>query len=111
MSNEIVWSPPEEIVKNSKLTKFLKFCNLSDYDELEKKSYADPGWLWDNVIKFSDLKFYQPYEKIMESVTWRASLAHFSQGLKQKPYEKSMGSVTCRAPVAHFSPRPETETP
>ena len=66
MSNEIVWSPPEEIVKNSKLTKFLKFCNLSDYDELEKKSYADPGWLWDNVIKFSDLKFYQPYEKIMD---------------------------------------------
>ena len=66
MSNEIVWSPPEEIVKNSKLTKFLKFCNLSDYDELEKKSYADPGWLWDNVIKFSDLKFYQSYEKIMD---------------------------------------------
>ena len=30
MSNEIVWSPPEEIVKNSKLTKFLKFCNLSE---------------------------------------------------------------------------------
>ena len=66
MNNEIVWSPPEEIVKNSKLTKFLKFCNLSDYDELEKKSYADPGWLWDNVIKFSDLKFYQSYEKIMD---------------------------------------------
>ena len=66
MSNEIVWSPPEEIVKNSKLTKFLKFCKLSDYDELEKKSYADPGWLWDNVIKFSDLKFYQSYEKIMD---------------------------------------------
>ena len=37
MSNEIVWSPPEEIVKSSKLTKFLKFCKLSDYDELEKK--------------------------------------------------------------------------
>jgi acetyl-CoA synthetase len=66
MSNEIVWSPPEEIVKDSKLTKFLKFCKLNDYDELEKKSYANPGWLWDNVIKFSDLKFYQSYKKIMD---------------------------------------------
>ena len=55
MSNEIVWSPPEEIVKSSKLTKFIKFCKLSDYDELEKKSYADPGWLWENVIKFSEI--------------------------------------------------------
>ena len=66
MNNEIVWSPPEEIIKSSKLTKFIKFCKLSDYDELEKKSYANPGWLWDNVIKFSDLKFYQSYEKIMD---------------------------------------------
>ena len=53
-------------MRNSKLTKFIQHCKLKNYDELEKKSFSDPGWLWDNVIKFSDLKFYKPYSKILD---------------------------------------------
>ena len=52
MTKEIVWTPPEEIIKNSKLTSFIKHCNLKDYDTLESKALQNPGWLWDNVIKF-----------------------------------------------------------
>ena len=66
MTKEIVWTPPEEIIKNSKLTSFIKYCNLKNYDTLEAKALQNPGWLWDNVIKFSDLKFYKNYEQIMD---------------------------------------------
>ena len=66
MSKEIIWQPSKEQIKNSKLTKFIQYCKLNNYDELEKKSFSDPGWLWDNVIKFSDLKFYKPYSKILD---------------------------------------------
>ena len=66
MSKEIIWQPSKEQIRNSKLTKFIKHCKLKNYDELEKKSFSDPGWLWDNVIKFSDLKFYKPYSKILD---------------------------------------------
>ena len=66
MTKEIVWTPPEEIVKNSKLTSFIKYCNLKNYDTLEAKALQNPGWLWDSVIKFSDLKFYKNYEQIMD---------------------------------------------
>ena len=66
MSKEIIWQPSKEQIENSKLTKFIQHCKLSNYDELEKKSFSDPGWLWDNVIKFSDLKFYKPYSKILD---------------------------------------------
>ena len=66
MSKEIIWQPSKELIENSKLTKFIQYCNLKNYDELEKKSFSDPGWLWDNVIKFSDLKFYKPYSKILD---------------------------------------------
>ena len=66
MTKEIVWTPPEEIIKNSKLTSFIKYCNLKNYDTLESKALQNPGWLWDNVIKFSDLKFYKNYEQIMD---------------------------------------------
>ena len=66
MSKEIIWQPSKELIKNSKLTKFIQHCKLKNYDELEKKSFSDPGWLWHNVIKFSDLKFYKPYSKILD---------------------------------------------
>jgi acetyl-CoA synthetase len=60
------WEPTEAILKNSRLTAFLNFVNAKDYDELERKSTQDPGWLWDNVIRFADFKFFKPYEKIMD---------------------------------------------
>ena len=66
MSKEIIWQPSKEQIENSKLTKFIQHCKLKNYDELEKKSFSDPGWLWDNVIKFSDLKFYKTYSKILD---------------------------------------------
>ena len=66
MTKPIIWEAPESIKKKSKLTQFLKHCNVSNYDDLEKKSFSDPGWLWDNVIKFSNLKFYKPYKKILD---------------------------------------------
>jgi acetyl-CoA synthetase len=66
MTKEIIWTPPEEIIKKSKLTSFIKYCNLKNYDSLETKALKNPGWLWDSVIKFSDLKFYKNYEKIMD---------------------------------------------
>jgi len=66
VSKEIIWQPSKEQIENSKLTQFIQHCKLKNYDELEKKSFSDPGWLWDNVIKFSDLKFYKPYSKILD---------------------------------------------
>jgi len=66
VSKEIIWQPSKEQIENSKLTKFIQHCKLNNYDELEKKSFSDPGWLWHNVIKFSDLKFYKPYSKILD---------------------------------------------
>ena len=66
MSKEIIWQPSKEQIENSKLTKFIQHCKLNNYDELEKKSFSNPGWLWDNVIKFSNLKFYKPYSKILD---------------------------------------------
>ena len=66
MSKEIIWKPTKDLIDNSKLSKFIKFCELKNYDELEDKSLKEPGWLWDNVIKFSQLSFYKPYTKIMD---------------------------------------------
>ena len=46
MTKPIIWEAPDSIKKKSKLTQFLKYCNVSNYDDLEKKSFSDPGWIW-----------------------------------------------------------------
>ena len=66
MPQPVIWQPSKNLIKNSKLTEFLNFSKTKDYNELEKKSSLDPGWLWDNVIKFADLKFFKPYSKIID---------------------------------------------
>ena len=43
MTKEIVWTPPEEIIKDSKLTSFIQYCNLKNYDTLESKALQKPG--------------------------------------------------------------------
>ena len=66
MTKKVIWNPPAELIENSKLTKFIKYCSVKNYDELEIKSQSDPGWLWENVIKFSDIKFFKNYKKILD---------------------------------------------
>ena len=66
MTKKVIWNPPAELIENSKLTKFIKYCSVKNYDELEIKSKSDPGWLWENVIKFSDIKFFKNYKKIID---------------------------------------------
>jgi len=66
VSKDIIWHPTKDLIRNSKLTNFLNFCKIKSYDELEKKSLSNPGWFWENVIKFSNLKFFKSYTKIMD---------------------------------------------
>ena len=66
MTKKVIRNPPAELIENSKLTKFIKYCSVKNYDELEIKSQSDPGWLWENVIKFADIKFFKNYKKIID---------------------------------------------
>ncbi len=61
-----VWYPDQDTIEKSKLTDFLRFAGLPDTEALTQKSAADPGWLWDTVIRFADIGFFRPYDRIMD---------------------------------------------
>lgn len=61
------WVPDQATVENSRLTAFLRFAGAEDYDALARRAADDPGWLWDQVIGFADLRFYRPYDRIMDA--------------------------------------------
>ena len=59
-NNQYAWISSQELIEKSTLTAFLIFCGLSDYEDLSRKSDQDLGWLWDSVIRYAGLQFYQP---------------------------------------------------
>ncbi len=61
------WYPDPETIAQSKLTEFLEFASVPDTETLAQRSAADPGWLWDTVIRYADIAFFRPYDTIMDT--------------------------------------------
>ncbi|MEQ9642250.1 MAG: AMP-binding protein [Alphaproteobacteria bacterium] len=65
-ANDIVWTPPDEMVANSNLQRFFDRHGLADYDALLAKADADPDWFWNAAIGFLDIRFFKPYDKVRD---------------------------------------------
>lgn len=63
---KFAWIPDAEIIANSKLTAFLKAAGAADYEELLRRSAAEPEWFWDSLLRFIGMEFYQPYTRAID---------------------------------------------
>jgi len=73
MSAEIVWRPSAELVENATLTRFMRHVGAAGYEDLVRRSDADPDWFWDEVIRYFGVRFERPYAKVRdlsEGVPW-----------------------------------------
>ncbi len=69
----IAWRPTEEVIEKSQLKKFMRQTGAADWDELYRKSIEDVENFTDEVLKFLDVKFDPPYEKLLdtsEGIEW-----------------------------------------
>lgn len=60
------WEPTPELVAQSNLTAFLKMVGLPDFESLVKKGDREPGWLMEHIFRFCDIRFYKPYDQILD---------------------------------------------
>ena len=65
-SDQYYWHPTEKHIADAKITAFMQHLNIESYEELIKKADADPGWYFDQVIKYCDIRFYKPYDQILD---------------------------------------------
>lgn len=61
------WVPDEKVRANAQLTRFMKALGVPDYEELLRRSNADPAWFWESVLKHIDFRFTKPYDKILDT--------------------------------------------
>lgn len=69
----IAWQPSDEVIKRAQLTKFMKQTGAGDWDELYSKSIKDVEGFTAGVLKFLDIKFDPPFEKLLdtsEGIEW-----------------------------------------
>ena len=64
---EIVWKPSKEYIEKSNIKRFMDKHGIKSYEELIKRSTEDIEWFWDAAMKDLNIKWFEPYEKILDS--------------------------------------------
>ncbi|MEJ7624654.1 MAG: AMP-binding protein [Pyrinomonadaceae bacterium] len=62
----IAWTPTPEVIERAQLTRFMKQVGVETWDELYAFSIRDVEKFTEEVIKFLDIKFDPPYEKLLD---------------------------------------------
>ena len=69
----IAWRPTQDVIERAQLTKFMRQTGAANWDELYQKSVEDVEGFTAEVLKFLDIKFDPPYEKLLdvsEGIEW-----------------------------------------
>ncbi len=62
----IAWTPTPDVIDRARLTQFMKQVGVSTWDELYEFSIRDVEKFTEEVLKFLDIKFDSPYEKLLD---------------------------------------------
>jgi acetyl-CoA synthetase len=64
---EIAWRPDEEAAAASNMRAFMHAQGIGEFDELARRSVEEPEWFWDALIRHSGIRFYRPYDAVMDT--------------------------------------------
>jgi acetyl-CoA synthetase len=64
---QTAWTPTPEVIEKAQLTKFMHQVGVKTWDELYQFSINDVEKYTEEVLKFLDIKFDPPYQKLLDS--------------------------------------------
>ena len=63
----IAWTPTADVIERARLTQFMRQIGVSTWDELYQYSINDVEMFTAEVLRFLDIKFDPPYEKLLDT--------------------------------------------
>ena len=63
----VAWQPTEDVIERAQLTRFMQQTGAKNFDEVYQKSIESPEQFTAEILKFLDIKFDPPYEKILDT--------------------------------------------
>ncbi len=101
-TSQFVWEPGEEIKRASNLRAFLDAHGLDGFSALSARAGDDPEWFWDAVIRHHDIRFYRPYERVLdvsEGKPWARWCVGGTTNLTMNCLERQLGAGRGDAPA------------
>lgn len=65
-AEKYAWRPSPEDIEGANLTRFMREHGLEDFGALQRRSVEDVEWFTEALLDFLDIKFYTPYERILD---------------------------------------------
>jgi len=66
LAEDYVWWPSGDVKRRSNWQAFINAEGLEDYDSLAVRADDDPSWFWNALIRFLGIRFYKPYERVLD---------------------------------------------
>lgn len=63
---QLAWRPSDEVIARAQLTRFLAFCGLDSYQELQRRSTDQVEWFTEKLIQFLGVRFDAPYTQLLD---------------------------------------------
>src|SRR5215204_1248948 len=64
---EVAWTPTEDVIERAQLTRFMRQTGANNFDEVYRKSIENVEDFTAEVLKFLDINFNPPYEKLLDT--------------------------------------------
>jgi len=62
----VVWRPDKEVLKRSRLKRFMERHGLATLEELMRRSITDLDWFWEATFEDLGIEFYEPYTQVVD---------------------------------------------
>ena len=103
----VAWTPTPDVVERAQLTKFMRQVGVATWDELYAYSINDVEKFTEEVLKFLDIRFDPPYEKLLDTTDG----IEFPEWFKRSAnlYDRSADTPVRMSAASAFKDNAETE--
>src|ERR1043166_4216316 len=94
---EIVWRPSDEMMKSSRLNRFMDRHQIPTFADLHRRSIDDIEWFWKAVLEDLDIQFYESYKRIVDlshGIAWPQWCVGGRMNIVHNCVDKWIGTAT-----------------
>ena len=91
------WTPTPDVIERARLTQFMKQVGVSTWDDLYTYSIRDVEKFTEEVLKFLDIKFDPPYDKLLDVSNGPEFPVWFSSPPRRRDDESEPGAIATGA--------------
>ena len=99
---QVIWRPTTDYIEGAHLTRFMRLHNIPTFEELMRRSTIDVAWFTEAVLKYLDIRFYEPYSRVIDTgrgIAWPQWCVGGKLNIVHNCLDKYIGTPTENLPA------------